>query len=136
MQRLKNGWLWVHSIVFAFSPILKVMLNIFYLGFDHLIHDSCFTVPLTGLLGVPHEWFHWKVGLFHFHLLAGYGNFGITTSIFFHGYISLHLPFKWWSSFKIKSESHSEYISFLQEFQTRMLVGKADHFSFYKSNTS
>ena len=111
------------------------MLSIFSLGFDHLIHDSCFTVPLTGPLGVSHEKHPWRIGLFYFHLLAGYRNFCNSTSIFFHGYISLHLPFKWWSSFKIQSESHSEYIFFLQEFRTRIPVGKADHFSFYKSNT-
>ena len=89
------------------------MEHFFSLGFDHLIHDSCFTVPLTGLLGVSHEKFHWRMGLFHFHLLAGYGNFGNTTSIFFHCHLSLHLPFKWEFSIQIQSESQSEYIFFL-----------------------
>ena len=106
----------VHSIVFAFSPILKLKVGFFSLGFVHFIHDSCFTVPLTGLLGVSHEWFHWRMGLFHFHILAGYGNFGYTTSIFFHCHLSLHLPFKWEFSIQIQSESHSKYEIFLANF--------------------
>ena len=111
------------KVLTLFSPIhlyLSLILNfilIFHsLDFGLLKCGASFAVPLTGLLGVSHEWFHWRMGLFHFHILAGYGNFGYTTSIFFHCHLSLHLPFKWEFSIQIQSESHSEYIIFFTNF--------------------
>ena len=64
-----------------------------FLGFALLIHHACFIVPLIGILGVSPERHSWRNILLHNDLWQEYRRFFDSTSIFFHGYFSLHLPF-------------------------------------------
>ena len=88
------------------------MLNLF-LGFALFIHYALFIVPLTGILGVSPEKHYWRDRLLCNDLLEEYGNFYNSTSIFFHGYFSLHLPFPWGFSIKkVQSDSNGEWTFF------------------------
>ena len=105
------------------------MFNLFSLDCDLIKYGTSFIVPLTYLLGISHEKHHWRIRLLYFHLLADYRKFCNSTSIFFHGYLSLYLPFTRGFSINIPSDSYSKYMIFLQEFRIRILIGKADNIS-------
>ena len=77
------------SVFFCHSSVYLVP---FSSDFDLLMYGTSFIVPLTCLLGVSHEKYPWRIRLLYFAPLEDYGNFCNTTSIFFHGYLSLHLP--------------------------------------------
>ena len=89
------------------SFILKFMLN-FFLGFSLLIHDLFFILPLIGILGLSSKRHSWRNWLSFNVLLVEYGKCFNFTSIFFHGYFSLYLPFTWRFFTKIQSESYGE----------------------------
>ena len=80
------------QLYFTNSSVI-VFLGSFSLDFDLLMYGATFIVPLTSLLGVSHEKHPWRIRLLYFALFEDYGNFCNSTSIFFHGYISLHLPY-------------------------------------------
>ena len=109
------------------------MLIFFSVDLRLLKYGASFIVPLTGLLGVSHEKHPWRIRLLYYHILANYWNFCDSTSIFFHGYLSLHLPFKQGFFIKIPSESYSEYIIFLQEFYLEKQTLLSEQYVPYKA---
>ena len=86
--------------------ILNIMMNI--LGCPFLMHNAFFIVLLAGLLGLSPKRDSRRNWLSHNELLEEYGNFYNSTSIFFHGYFSLYLPFTWGFIIKVQSESYGE----------------------------
>ena len=84
--------------------------SFFSLDFGLIKYGASFIVHVTVSLGVSTEKHHWRIRLLHFHLLADYWIVWNSTSIFFHGYLSLHLPFTWGFSINIPSDSYSKYM--------------------------
>ena len=96
------------SIYSLVSLINSILVEPFSLGFPLLIHDAFFIVRLTSILGVSNERHSWRDKLLYNDLLEEYGHFYYSTSIFFHGYFSLHLPFSQEFSITVQSESYSK----------------------------
>ena len=86
----------------------KGYVEYFSLGSALLMHNAFFIVLLAGLLGLSPERHSRRNRLLHNELLEEYGNFYNSTSIFFHGYFSLYLPFTWGFFIKDQSESYGE----------------------------